>query len=179
MGDMESTGTLNRLAVMSRVSIPVLTALINGAHYRYVWVHDGGHVEFSDLFTETEWAAKVSVSFVSHGEILVLRRRLGPYVKTDKEGRWILQEERNLLESGNALEKAVVHACNNAMENGFEETLTSPALEDIAIDLMDNDADIEKLTAHDDSKFTQDDVIQAIKKWRVNHTWEDFTKMPA
>jgi hypothetical protein len=169
-----------RLASKSRVSVPVLSALLNAERFRYAWVVDGGTVEFSDLMTESEWTSRVVKEFRTEKNVLVLRRRLGPYVEAHgRKGHWILVGDRNILENGSLIEKAVVHAANNAMENGYDEVLTNPDVESVAIDMMSNDADVEKLTAHDDSPFKHADVVFAINQWRQFHTWEDFTKVPA
>jgi hypothetical protein len=168
-----------KLSSKSRVSVPILTALLNAQRNRYVWVEGGGSVEFSGLMTEAEWSHKVAYEFGTNGTILTLRRSLGPYVQAEKKGRWILEGDRNILEKGSAIEKAVVIACNTSMENGYEEVLTSTNLDEVAVDLMDNDADIEKLTAHDGSPFKQADVIFAVEQWRKVHAWTDYSKMPA
>jgi hypothetical protein len=169
-----------RLASKSRVSVPVLSVLLNAERFRYVWVVDGGTVEFSDLMTESEWTNRVVKEFRTANNVLVLRRRLGPYVEAHgRKGHWILVADRNIIESGSLIERAVVIAANSAMENGYDEVLENEDVESVATDMMDNDADVEKLTAHDDSEFTSADVVAAIKVWRKNHTWEDFTKVPA
>jgi hypothetical protein len=169
-----------RLASKSRVSVPVLTVLLNAERFRYVWVVEGGSVEFSDLMTESEWTHRVVKEFRVSNNVLVLRKRLGPYVEAEgRKGHWILVADRNVLERGSAIEKAVVNAANSAMENGYEEVFENEDVESVAIDMMSNDADVEKLTAYDDSPFKQADVVFAINQWRQAHTWEDFTKVPA